>query len=194
MDKIIPIIIAYFLGSIPSAYLIAKNRGVNLLSKVENGRLGTASVGRTVGKGAGFLVGAMDFCKGALSVMIADKMSGGEEWVIVLAGTAAIIGHNWSIFLHFLGGKGAATTFGNLFYLLPKPFLLAGFITAIPSLFLRQKSKFSVPGKNKDLKTSDFLTSILFLLTFIFALFFESPLIIAFSPIIFSVPIIMKKN
>jgi acyl-phosphate glycerol 3-phosphate acyltransferase len=193
-SKIIPIIIAYFLGSIPSAYLIAKNKGIDITSKVENGRLGTVSVSRNVGKFAGALVGIMDFCKGALSIIIADRMSGGEGWVMVLAGAAAIIGHNWSIFLHFMGGKGAATTFGNLFYLLPIPFLLAGFITAVPSYFLKQKSRFSIPGKNKDFKTSDFLTSILFLLTFIFALFFEAPLIIAFSPIIFSVPIILKKN
>ena len=148
MDKIIPIIIAYFLGSSPSAYLIAKNRGVNLLSKVENGRLGTASVGRTVGKGAGFLVGAMDFCKGALSVMIADKMSGGEEWVIVLAGTAAIIGHNWSIFLHFLGGKGAATTLA-IFLSSTKTFSVGWFYYCNTKFVLRQKSKFSVPGKIK---------------------------------------------
>ena len=113
-SKIIPIIIAYFLGSIPSAYLIAKNKGIDITSRVENGRLGTASVSRNVGKFAGALVGIMDFCKGALSIIIADRMSGGEGWVMVLAGAAAIIGHNWSIFLHFMGGKGAATTFGNL--------------------------------------------------------------------------------
>lgn len=193
-SKILPIVIAYFLGSIPSAYLVAKNKGIDITSKVENGRLGTMSATRTIGKFAGILVGIMDFCKGALSVIIADKMSGGEDWVMVLAGVAAIMGHNWSIFLHFIGGKGAATTFGNLFYLLPVPFLLAGFVTAIPSYFLKQKSRFSIPGQNKNFKTSDFLTSILFLLTFIFALSFGVPSIIAFSPIIFSVPIILKKN
>ncbi len=193
LNDIFPIIIGYFLGSIPSAYLIAKNRGVDITKKIKNGQLGSAKITKELGKFPGILVGAMDFSKGALSIMIAEKISG-QEWVMILTGVAAIIGHNWSIFLHFMGGKGAATTFGNLFYLLPESFLLAGLFTAIPSYFLKTKSRFYLLGQKRDFKTSDFLTSILFLLTFLFALIFNESLLISFSPIIFSLPIMMKKN
>jgi len=192
-NNILPIIIGYFLGSIPSAYIIAKNRGVNITSKVKDGGLGTMGTVKTLGKFPGFLVGAMDFCKGGVSIMIAEKMSG-EDWVMVLTGVAAIIGHNWSIFLHFLGGKGSATTFGNLFYLLPEQFLLAGVVTAIPTCFLRKKSRVTLPGKKRNFRTSSFLTGILFLFTFFFALIFGESYVISFSPIIFSLPIMMKKN
>jgi acyl-phosphate glycerol 3-phosphate acyltransferase len=194
LNNFLPIIIGYLLGSIPSAYIIAKNRGVDIREKIKNGRLGSMGVTKEIGKFPGMLVGAMDFCKGGLSIMIADKMSSSEGWVMILAGLAAIIGHNWSIFLHFMGGKGAATTFGNLFYLLPGPFILAGILTGVPSYFLKGKTRFSFPGQKGDFKTSNFLTSILFLLTFIFALSFDAPLLTAFSPIIFSLPIMMKKN
>jgi glycerol-3-phosphate acyltransferase PlsY len=193
LNNFLPIIIGYLLGSIPSAYIIAKNRGVDIREKIKNGRLGTMGVSREIGKFPGVLVGAMDFCKGGLSIMLAERMSG-QEGVMVLTGLAAIIGHNWSIYLKFIGGKGAATTFGNLFYLLPGPFLLAGLLTGVPSYFLKKKSRFSFPGRKEGLKTSNFLTSILFLFTFLFAIVFGAPLFVAFSPILFSLPIMMKKN
>jgi len=192
-NNILPIIIGYFLGSIPSAYIIAKNRGVDIRKKVKNGQFGSAKTAKELGKFPGVLVGAMDFCKGALSIMIADRVSG-QEWIMVLTGVAAIIGHNWSIFLHFLGGKGSATTFGNLFYLLPEQFLLAGVVTAIPTCFLRKKSRVTLPGKKRNFRTSSFLTGILFLFTFFLALIFGESYVISFSPIIFSLPIMMKKN
>jgi len=191
-NNILPIIIGYFLGSIPSAYIIAKNRGVDIRKKVKNGQFGSAKTAKELGKFPGVLVGAMDFCKGALSIMIADRVSG-QEWIMVLTGVAAIIGHNWSIFLNFMGGKGSAVTFGNLFYLLPKAFVTAAFCTALPA-FIFKKDNIINLGKNREFKTSDFLTSILFLLTFLFALIFNEPLFISFSPIIFSLPITMKKN
>lgn len=191
-NNILPIIIGYFIGSIPSAYIIAKNRNMDIRKEVPDGRLGSANVWKKLGKFPGALVGAMDFCKGAFSIMIANKISG-EDWVLVLTGVAVIIGHNWSIFLHFIGGKGAAATFGNLFYLLPKYFITAAFCTAIPAFFYKKNKDINL-GKNREFKTSNFLTGIWFFLTFLFAILSNEPTVIAFSPIIFSLPIIMKKN
>jgi len=195
MLKIIPIIISYFLGSVPSAYLIAKNRGIDITKKVKNGRIGTTSVIRKVGKFPGSIVALMDFCKGAMSIMIAEKLSGGETWVMIASGVAAIVGHNWSVFLRFSGGKGAAATFGDLFYLLPVQFFLAGGVTIILSFFLRKKKDFfSLPFKKKHIKKSNFLTFMLFILISFFALITDFPSAYILSPFFFCPPILLKKN
>lgn len=187
MVNILPVIIAYLLGSIPSAYIIAKNRGVELRDKIKNGRFGATAVKRECGLFPGILVGAMDFCKGGTSIMIAEKLSG-QEWVIVLSGLAAIIGHNWSIYLGFLGGKGGAVTLGNLFCLLTQSFGLASFFIAVPAFLLRKKKTML------KMRISSFLTMIFFSLIFVFSLTLNFSLILTLSPIIFSFPMVIKKN
>jgi hypothetical protein len=96
--------IAYLLGSFPAGYLLGRLWGVNVL-QWGSGRTGGTNVFRSAGPVAALLTGALDVGKGALAVWLAGQMTGYPA-VQVLAGAAVILGHNQSIFLHFVGGAG----------------------------------------------------------------------------------------
>jgi glycerol-3-phosphate acyltransferase PlsY len=110
------VVIAYLLGSIPSAYIVGKLlKGIDM-REVGDGRMGMAATYRRVGLLGAILVGLMDSIKGIATVLLAQKL-GLHLSIVLLAGFAAVVGHNWSIFLRFQGGKGALTTYGALFAL-----------------------------------------------------------------------------
>jgi acyl-phosphate glycerol 3-phosphate acyltransferase len=107
------IAIAYLLGSIPSAYIVGRlMKGVDI-REVGDGRLGMTATYRRVGPAGGLIVGLMDLAKGAAAVLLAQWL-GGSILVVLLAAFAAVVGHNWSVFLRFQGGKGALTIYGAL--------------------------------------------------------------------------------
>jgi glycerol-3-phosphate acyltransferase PlsY len=112
----------YVIGSIPFAVIISRIHGVNIL-RVNSGNPGATNVKRSIGKGAGNIVFALDFLKGFLPVAIARLLG---HWykiftpnlgLVLLIGL--ILGHNFSIFLRFKGGKGISTTMGGLLALMP---------------------------------------------------------------------------
>jgi acyl phosphate:glycerol-3-phosphate acyltransferase len=107
---VVLIIIGYLVGSIPFSYLVSRTRGINL-KKQGTHQLGAGNVWRLVSRRLGLLVGAFDFFKGIIMVVIAYflKMDAGEQLFI---GLAVIAGHNWPVFLRFHGGRGIATLFG----------------------------------------------------------------------------------
>jgi glycerol-3-phosphate acyltransferase PlsY len=111
------VILAYLIGSIPFALIIARRRGTDL-RQVGSGNLGAANVMRTSGISAGVLVAALDMAKGAASVWLAARVSDGAE-LPAAAGLAAIIGHVYPIWLRFRGGKGVATACGVFSVLTP---------------------------------------------------------------------------
>ncbi len=78
------------------------------------GNVGTVNTFKRVGKGAGITVLLADLAKGAGAVAIALWILDVSPLFVLAAGLAAVIGHNWSIFLKFTGGKGMATTIGVL--------------------------------------------------------------------------------
>jgi len=184
-ENILSIISGYLIGSIPFSYIAAKIKGVNLKERVKNGRIGAAAVKRNCGLFPAILAGGGDFSKGALAVYLARKISG-QDWIVVLAGLAAIIGHNWSIYLKFWGGKGGLVTFGSLFYLLTVPFLLS-LPLVIPFLLLKKKEIF---GKRK----TSFFTGLGYLSVSIFSFIFGFSFIFSLSPVFYSLPMILKKN
>jgi len=110
---------AYLLGSIPFGFLIAKARGVDIRT-VGSKNIGATNVFRTVGKGAGIAAFALDAGKGFLAVMwgghlapqLFDLDLGLLLQLKVFSGACAIVGHNWTCFLGFKGGKGVATSLG----------------------------------------------------------------------------------
>jgi glycerol-3-phosphate acyltransferase PlsY len=106
---------AYLLGSFPAGYLLGRLWGVNVL-KWGSGRTGGTNVLRSAGPVAALLTGALDVGKGALAVWVAGQMAGNEYQALaqVLAGAAAILGHNYSVFLGFRGGAGVGTSLGAL--------------------------------------------------------------------------------
>jgi len=128
------IIISYFLGSIPFGYLITRfSTGKNVL-EIGWRKTSGSNVFRNVGKWQGILTGILDLLKGYLAVFGAQKFGLPIE-VQVVSGLAAVVGHNWSIFLKFAGGRGIGTMIGVFLALSPTilglaliPFLLFAII------------------------------------------------------------------
>ena len=116
--EIASIIIGYFLGSIPTAYLVAKFRKGIDIRNVDVGNMGGGSVLRQVGIWEGALVIAVDMAKGAAAVLIAQAFNLSMPWVLA-TGFAAIIGHNYPVFIGFRGGQGVASIMGIFIVLAP---------------------------------------------------------------------------
>jgi glycerol-3-phosphate acyltransferase PlsY len=117
-EKIMLIIIAFILGSIPFGIIVAKIKGVDL-KKVGSGNIGATNVLRSLGKWPAFLTLFGDILKGTVAVAIGRFLGVGPVYE-GLIGLSAILGHNFSIFLRFRGGKGVATGFGVLLVYTPQ--------------------------------------------------------------------------
>ena len=102
----------FVLGSIPFGYLIARSQGVDIRA-VGSGNIGTTNVLRTLGKGPAALVFILDVAKGLVPAILARQLVGSQEAAFA-CGAAAIVGHSFSPFLGFKGGKGIATGLGML--------------------------------------------------------------------------------
>ena len=120
------LIVSYVLGSIPNGLIFV--RAIWHIDLRERGsqNIGATNAWRVVGKPAGLLVFALDFLKGALSVLLAQFLIDPptQSMAMALAGIFAIIGHSVSMFMKFRGGKGVATGLGVIAMLMP-------FVTAI---------------------------------------------------------------
>ena len=117
------IIIGYLLGAVPFAYLIARLKMGIDIRQAGGGNVGALNVYREIGPVYGLTVLAADVAKGALAVLVAWWLDLPDTWACA-AGFAAVVGHNWSVFLRFNGGKGAATIMGALIPLVPVQFLI----------------------------------------------------------------------
>jgi glycerol-3-phosphate acyltransferase PlsY len=117
MNIALSLIGAYSLGSIPFAYLIGRLKGVDI-RKVGDGNVGAFNVFRHAGLIAGTATLVADMGKGALAVLVAKALCG-EGLVLLVAGGAAVAGHNWPVFLRFRGGRGVGAIIGVLLILLP---------------------------------------------------------------------------
>jgi glycerol-3-phosphate acyltransferase PlsY len=105
------ILAAYLLGSVPFSHLITKWRTGQNLRDVGEGNVGSRNVWHIVGRRWGVVAFLLDTLKG-LSVYLGGLLLGVPVWGIGLAGIAAVLGHQFSFFLHGQGGKGLATIFG----------------------------------------------------------------------------------
>ena len=112
------IIIAYLLGSIPSAYVVGRLRKGTDIREMGTRNMGAMNVFYTVGFWWGLLVLVTDVGKGAAAVGIAMAL-GVSEVVQFIAGATAVLGHAFPVFLQFRGGKGGATCIGVLTVLMP---------------------------------------------------------------------------
>jgi glycerol-3-phosphate acyltransferase PlsY len=106
------VVVAYLLGSLPAGYLLGRLWGIDVLQR-GSGRTGGSNVFRAIGIVPALLTGAIDIGKGALAVWLAGRLCSYQA-AEVLAGAAAILGHNYSVFLRFRGGAGVATSLGAL--------------------------------------------------------------------------------
>ena len=112
------IIVAYLIGSVPFALLLARRWGAADLRTFGSGNLGAANVLRASGIRAGVIVAVLDVAKGAASVALAMRMSNGPI-APAAAGFAAVVGHIYPVWLKFKGGKGVATACGVFSVLTP---------------------------------------------------------------------------
>jgi glycerol-3-phosphate acyltransferase PlsY len=117
MEELIAVVLGYVAGSIPFAFLLARRRGVDLRA-AGSGNVGAANVLRTSGVGDGVVAMCLDALKGALAVLVAQRLAAGPA-TPVAAGLAAIIGHIYPVWLGFRGGKGVATAAGVFGVLAP---------------------------------------------------------------------------
>jgi glycerol-3-phosphate acyltransferase PlsY len=143
--SLIVLVLGYVLGAIPFGYMLVRMRTGQDIRDVHSGRTGGTNAMRAAGKRIGFLTGAFDVLKGFAAVLVAGWLAPGDVWLAVLAPAAAILGHNYSLFLvkmdgegrvQFSGGAGGAPAFGgamalwspNLFIILPIAGLVYYFI------------------------------------------------------------------
>jgi len=114
--------LSYLIGSIPSGYLVARSKGVDIRQRGSS-NIGAANVARVMGKNWGYLVGLCDFLKGFLAtklgLLIASHFLLSSVLGSVIAAIASILGHNYPVWLGFKGGKGVATSGGAVLGLLP---------------------------------------------------------------------------
>ncbi len=116
---------SYLLGAVPTGYLIARKvMGIDIRQH-GSGNPGAANVYRTVGKWAGICTFLVDGLKGFIPTCLALHFFPTFYWPAILCGTIAILGHMWTIYLKFRGGKGVATSAGVFAALLPIPTALA---------------------------------------------------------------------
>lgn len=107
---------AYLLGSVPTAYIIGRwRRGIDV-RQYGSGNVGASNLLRSSGKFLAVVVTIVDIGKGILIVWVAQLAGLGIAQQVAI-GLAAIIGHNWPVFLRFSGGRGVLTTLGVAFFL-----------------------------------------------------------------------------
>jgi glycerol-3-phosphate acyltransferase PlsY len=155
------IIASYLVGAIPFGLLFTRAMGGIDVRSVGSGNIGATNVLRAAGKKAAILTLLTDCLKGLLPVLLSLRLFD-DAWTPVLSGVAAIIGHNFPVYLRFKGGKGVATSFGVVLAIAP----LAGLIcllawagaaalwnysslSALVAFALYPLLTFSFPGESK---------------------------------------------
>jgi len=150
-------VLGYLLGSIPFGVWISKRSARVDVTQYGSGKIGATNVLRAAGKKAAAAVVTLDVLKGVLAVVFAGLIVGRGYLVVgdfglgvlvaqCLAALAAIVGHNWSIFLKFRGGRGVATFFGGLIALCPPAALFGGEIFIIGTGLTKFASLGSIAG------------------------------------------------
>lgn len=120
-----PVLLAYLIGATPFGFLAGKLRGIDIREH-GSGNIGATNVLRVLGKPIGITVLVFDVLKGLVPVVIAQAATKGESSVIpILAGIFTILGHNYTFWLKFKGGKGIATSAGAIAPLIPIPLAVA---------------------------------------------------------------------
>lgn len=128
-ETAIAVAAGYALGSVPTAYLAARLLRRQDIRRLGDGNVGAENACKELGPAAGIAVAAVDIGKGALAVGLM-KSVGFAEGPALAAGLAAVVGHNWSMFLQFRGGRGAATSAGALVVALYPVSLICGLIAS----------------------------------------------------------------
>lgn len=130
MNIFIAIILSYFLGALPFAFILVKLiKNIDLRS-VGSGNIGATNAMRIIGFKRGLVALFLDVLKGLIPVLLFAEYTKTpqnitQDTLRLMLGIASICGHNWTIFLNFKGGKGIATSFGVLIGLAIKDIIFA---------------------------------------------------------------------
>ncbi len=138
LDWLIVGLISYLVGSTPTAYLAARWLKGEDLCRLGDRNLGAANVYRNIGSRAGIVVGVIDIAKGSAAVLLAQALFNSTATEMI-AGVAAVAGHNWPVHFKLRGGRGAATAVGVLIAVLPALALPLA-ITGLGILWLTRKA------------------------------------------------------
>ncbi len=172
LELLIVAVAGYLIGSVSFAVIIAKQRGVNIL-KEGSCNPGATNVKRVLGKKAGNLCFALDFLKGLVAAgwPLLPFLGFSEPIHLGIIGLiAAILGHSFSCFLGFKGGKGVATTMGGLLALAPFV-LIIGLLTWVVLFYTSRYVSLASIGFGLSLPLSGiFLTADTWLVAFLVAL------------------------
>lgn len=135
------IVLCYFIGAIPFSYLVSLLKGVDIRTR-GSGNVGATNVLRALGPVAAAAALAADLLKGVAAAWIGTMA--GSEWMLVGCAFAAVVGHCYSLFLRFRGGKGVATSAGVILYLLPRELLIMLVVFLVVVALLRYVSLGSI--------------------------------------------------
>lgn len=147
VSQIILVLSGYFSGAVPYGYLLTKRfTGLNILEQ-GSGNIGSTNVGRIAGKKIGLLVQALDMLKGLLPVAIVLLLKESNpliypDYFPLLVALSTVLGHNFSLFLSFRGGKGVNTTLGATILLAP----LAVLFSVVAYFLVKWRLKFVSAG------------------------------------------------
>jgi len=117
--------VAYLLGAFPTAYVVGRLRNIDI-TKHGSGNIGGTNAMRVMGATLGVTVLVVDMLKAALPTYVAAQLLPLDSWQVLTVALATVIGHNWSVYIGFRGGKGIACTIGVCAVLFPTV-LLASF-------------------------------------------------------------------
>jgi len=140
------VVVAYLIGGIPFGLIIVKLMKGSDVREEGSGNIGATNVLRTTGPVAGVLTLVLDAAKAFFAVWLADRLSGGSEFWMSAAALAVLLGHAYSIFLNFKGGKAVASFVGAFAYLTPLPLLAVALLFFFVLWWTRYLSLGSIVG------------------------------------------------
>ncbi len=131
-------LLAYAIGAIPTAYLVARFALGRDIRSIGDNNSGAANVFREIGPKAGLACGAFDIIKGGVAVIVV-RLIIHDSGIEMFAGICAFVGHIWPVYLRFRGGRGAAVAVGVLIAMVPLIALPLGALSLV-ALFHSRKS------------------------------------------------------
>lgn len=135
------IVAGYLLGSIPFGLVLTRAAGLGDIRTIGSGNIGATNVLRTGHKGLALATLILDGGKGAIAVLLVKALVGMDATTLALVtGTAAVIGHNFPVWLKFKGGKGVATTIGLMIAAAPVVGLMVIFTWLAIAFIFRMSS------------------------------------------------------
>lgn len=143
------IVFGYTVGSCPTGYMVVRWMTGDDIRKLGSGNTGATNVGRVLGKRWAIFTAVFDMLKGGLAILIVSMLGADGPVYASLTGAAAVIGHDFPVWLSFKGGKGVATSFGVFAFFDffdPIPAMLGGIVWFIVCEKTRYVSAASLAG------------------------------------------------